>query len=1103
MYAELQITSNFSFLRGASHPEDLMIRAHSLGIKAAAVTDRNTLAGIVRAHQCAKDFNFNFKFIPAVRLDLMRETTTSPEPDAAPDGISLLAYPTDRAAYARLTELLTTGNRRADKACCHLWLDDVCAFSTGMIFALLPETVPVAEPKHDLATFIPHLKERLAAPLYLTANHSYRGQDNERIAWLDHIATHTGVKLLATGNVHYDTPERRIMADVLTCVREHQRIDSAGYLTDANAERFLKPPHEMARLFEGYEHALNHTLEIAEACTFSLNELMYNYPREQTPEGITPQQHLENLSRAGLLKRYETSPKDTQARARETLERELAIVATKDYAPYFLTVHDIVAYARSQKILCQGRGSAANSIICYALRITDVDPIAMDLLFERFVSDARSEPPDIDVDFEHERREEVIQHIYKKYGRHRAGLAATTITYRMRSAVRDVGKVMGISEDTIAALAGTVWGSYGKEIPDDRVIEAGFDPNDTRLRQTLNIAHELMGFPRHLSQHVGGFVLTESPLHEIVPIQNAAMEDRTVIEWNKDDLDALNILKVDVLSLGMLTCIRKSFEMLNTHYGVALTLHDLPQDDRATYEMTHKADTIGVFQIESRAQMSMLPRLKPNKFYDLVVQVAIVRPGPIQGNMVHPYLRRRQGLEPVEFPSPAPEHGDPNELRDILAKTYGIPLFQEQAMKIAIIGAKFTPLEADQFRRAMASFRNVGTIHKFEQKFITGMLSRGYTPEFTERCFNQIKGFADYGFPESHAAAFALLAYASAWLKCHYPAVFACTLLNSQPMGFYAPAQIVRDAREHGVEVRPADINLSNWDCTLEPAPDSKWKFALRLGLRQIKGVHKEAALTIEGCRLRPFTDVEDLHSRTRLPVAQIEKLAEADAFRSCSLDRRAALWQVRALNDTPNLPLFTHADASDRGVEQKAHLPEMSLSEHVVNDYQTLRLSLKAHPLSFLRTLFDEEGAIHCADLAKQKDGALVSAAGLVLVRQRPGSAKGVLFMTIEDESGVANIVVWAKVFEKARAAVMGSRLLLVRGRVQNQSGVIHLVAVELEDRSVELLRLSEDKMKLPTMGADEALRPTAGDQRLPSYRYPGHPRNVKGLVPKSRDFH
>ncbi len=1101
MYAELQITSNFSFLRGASHPDELMVRASSLGLKAAAVTDRNTLAGIVRAHQAGKDHDL--KFIPAARLDLMSETTRESDADAVPDGISLLAYPTDRAAYARLTELLTTGNRRADKGCCHMWLDDVSTFSKGMIFALLPETVTTGGPDDTLASFIPHLRERLSAPLYLAASHRYQGQDRERIAWLDHIAHHTGVKLLATNDVHYDTPKRRIMADVLACVREHKRIDDAGYLTGANAERFLKPPREMARLFEGYEHALRHTLEIAEACTFSLDELRYNYPHEQTPERISPQQHLENLSRAGLQKRYATASADVSKRAHETLERELSIVGSKNYAPYFLTVHDIVTYARSQDILCQGRGSAANSIICYALRITDVDPIAMDLLFERFVSDARSEPPDIDVDFEHERREKVIQHIYEKYGRHRAGLAATTITYRMRSAVRDVGKVMGVSEDTITALAGTVWGSYGKEIPDERVVEAGFDPDDTRLRQTLEIAHELIGFPRHLSQHVGGFVLTESPLHELVPIQNAAMEDRTVIEWNKDDLDALNILKVDVLSLGMLTCIRKSFDMLRTHYGVALTLHDIPQDDRATYEMTHKADTIGVFQIESRAQMSMLPRLKPDKFYDLVVQVAIVRPGPIQGNMVHPYLRRRQKLDPVDYPSPAPEHGDPNELRDVLAKTFGIPLFQEQAMKIAIIGAKFTPLEADQFRRAMASFRNVGTIHEFREKFTSGMISRGYTQEFTERCFNQIKGFADYGFPESHAAAFALLAYASAWLKCHYPAVFACTLLNSQPMGFYAPAQIVRDAREHGVEVLPADINLSNWDCTLEPAPDNKWQFALRLGMRQIKGVHKESALIVEENRLRPFTDVEDLHSRTRLPVAQIEKLAEADAFRSCTLDRRAALWQVRALNDTPNLPLFNHADTSDRGTEEKANLPVMPLSEHVVNDYQTLRLSLKAHPLSFLRPLFDGEGAIHCADLTKLKDGANVTAAGLVLVRQRPGSAKGVLFMTIEDESGVANIVVWAKVFEKARSAVMGSRLLLVRGKVQNQSGVIHLVANELEDRSVELLRLSEDKMKLPVMGSDEAQRPTAGDQRLPGYRYPGHPRNVKGLVPKSRDFH
>ncbi|WP_417450041.1 error-prone DNA polymerase [Kordiimonas sp.] len=1093
MYAELQVTSNFSFLRGASHADELVIMAKALGLKAMAIADRNTLAGVVRGHVAAKEHGL--KFIPAVRLDLMAEGQHEVDGDAAPDGISLLAYPADRPAYARLTTLLTTGNRRAAKGHCHLWLEDVATYAEGIHFALLPETVA-----GDLAAFIPTLQDMLGKAVYLVATHRYQGQDRQRIAWLDHIAHHTGAKLLATGDVLYHAPARRVMADVLACVREHKTIDTAGYLTAQNAERFLKPPQEMARLFDGFGHAVRNSLTLADSCTFSLDELRYNYPREQTPKGLDPQAHLANLARAGMQQRF---PNGVPEREAKTLERELGIVAQKNYAPYFLTVHDIVHYARANEILCQGRGSAANSIICYALHITDVDPLEVDLLFERFVSDAREEPPDIDVDFEHERREEVIQYIYARYGRHRAGLAATTITYRMRSAVRDVGKVMGLSEDTITAMAGTVWGSYGRDIKDDRVAEAGFNPEDRRLRQTLEIAHELVGFPRHLSQHVGGFVLTESPLHEIVPIQNAAMADRTVIEWNKDDLDALEILKVDVLSLGMLTCIRKAFQLLHTHHGVSLSLHDIPKDDRATYEMTHKADTIGVFQIESRAQMSMLPRLKPNVFYDLVVQVAIVRPGPIQGNMVHPYLKRRQGKEPVTFPSPAREHGDPDELKAVLSKTYGVPLFQEQAMKIAIVAAGFTPVEADKLRRSMASFRNQGTIHKFEKKFIGGMTGRGYEHDYAVRCFEQIKGFADYGFPESHAAAFAMLAYASSWLKCHYPHVFACALLNSQPMGFYAPAQIVRDAREHGVDVRAVDINHSDWDNTLERAPDNRWGFALRLGMRQVKGVQEACAKAIENARLRPFLDVEDLHARTRLPTTQLEKLAEADAFRSCALDRRAALWQVRALADTPNLPLFTHADTGDQGPDARVALPHMPLAEHVVNDYQTLRLSLKAHPLSFLRPLLKDEGAVRAQDLTRMKDGDKLTITGLVLVRQRPGSAKGVIFMTLEDETGVANIIVWKKVFEAARAAVMGSRLALIHGKLQREDGVTHIVADEVIDRSAELLRLSDDQLQLPTPAADEVLCPTAGDTRLPAYRPAMHPRNVKGLVPKSRDFH
>ncbi len=1064
MYAELQITSNYSFLTGASHPDELVIQAKALGLKAVAITDHNTLCGIVRGHIAAKAHGIDF--IPACRLNLRC-------------GTNLLAYPTDRAAYGRLTELLTIGNRRVEKGSCDLSLEDVVAFAKGHIFTLLPESVGGA-----LSRALPPLKEMLDAPLYLAATHRYRGNDRQRLGALANVAAQARVPLVATGDVLYHAPERRQLADTVTCIRTHQRIEEAGYLLEANAERFLKPGQEMARLFGNHPEAIRNTLRIAESCRFSLDELRYNYPTEPVPDGLTPQEHLEQLSRRMIRERFPAGVPDHVAK---TLERELDIVGRKSYAPYFLTVYDIVTYARGLNILCQGRGSAANSVICFALGITDVDPTEIDLLFDRFISDERDEPPDIDVDFEHERREEVIQYIYRRYGRHRAGLAATLITYRPRSAIREVGKVMGLSEDSISALSSTVWGSYGHDIPDEQVREAGFDPTDKRLRQTLVLAHEIMGFPRHLSQHVGGFVLTEAPLHEIVPIQNAAMDDRTVIEWNKDDLDALDILKVDVLSLGMLTCIRKAFDMIRFHHGLPFTLATLPKEDRATYDMLEKADTIGVFQVESRAQMSMLPRLKPRVFYDLVVQVAIVRPGPIQGDMVHPYLRRRQGKEEHELPWRDPAFGTADELSDVLKATYGVPLFQEQAMKIAIVAAGFTPAEADQLRRSMASFRNHGTIHKFEEKFIKGMTSRGYRPDYAERCFNQIKGFADYGFPESHAAAFAMLAYASAWLKCHYPHAFAAALLNSQPMGFYAPAQIVRDAREHGVKILPADINRSGWDNHLEPAPDSEWQWAIRLGLRQIKGIARTTADMLAEGRIRPYVDVADLHARTGLPVSQLEKLAEADAFRTCGLDRRQALWQVRGLNDTPDLPLFQHAGSREQVETDTVALPQMPLAEHVVNDYQTMRLSLKAHPLYFLRCRLQAQGITRCADLAKCGDGAKVRVAGLVLVRQRPGKGN-VVFITLEDETGVANIIVWKRLFKLQRAVLMSSRLLVIDGQLQHEDGVTHLIANHLTDASADLLLLSDE---------------TATAENLPAYRGATHPRNVKNLVPKSRDFH
>ncbi len=802
-YAELDVTTNFTFLRGGSHPEELVATAKALGLDAIAITDANTLAGIVRGHLAAKEVGI--KFIVGARLDLL-------------DAPSLLVFPRDRAAYGRLCRLLTLGQRRAEKGQCTLYFDDVAAHAEDLIFIVLPpDDFPSPKTAADFASQLFRIKDPLArrARLYLAARHAYRGDDRARIAALADLAARLGIPLIATGGVLYHSAHRRPLQDVLTCIREKCTINDAGLRLEANAERHIKQAEEMARLFKGHEVALRHSIEIAQSCTFSLDDLQYEYPDEPVPHGKTPQSHLEELTWAGAAWRY---PDGIPEKVRDTLRKELVLIAELNYAPYFLTVHDIVHYARRAGILCQGRGSAANSAVCYCLAITNVDPTEIDLLFERFVSPERKEPPDIDVDFEHERREEVIQYIYARYGRDRAGLAATVICYRGRLAVREVGKALGLSEDTVAALATTIWGLSNSGLPDEYVRQAGLDPKDKLLARVLELTQELIGFPRHLSQHVGGFVLTRGPLSEVVPIGNAAMEDRTVIEWDKDDLDALGLLKVDVLGLGMLTCIRKAFALLQAHYGEAISLGTVPRDDPAVYDMLCRADSIGVFQVESRAQMNMLPRLKPRCFYDLVIEVAIVRPGPIQGDMVHPYLRRRCGDEPVEFPSPHPEHGPADELRQVLGKTMGVPLFQEQAMRLAMVAARFTGPEANELRRAMATFRRRGTIDRLHEKMVGRMTARGYPAEFAERCFNQIKGFGEYGFPESHAASFAHLVYVSAWIKCHYPAAFAAALLNSQPMGFYAPAQIVRCAREHGVEAREADVNLSLWDCTLEPA---------------------------------------------------------------------------------------------------------------------------------------------------------------------------------------------------------------------------------------------------------------------------------------------
>jgi error-prone DNA polymerase len=1065
-YVELGVSSPFSFLRGASDAIELVKTALPLGYDAIGITDRNTLAGVVRMHSACT--GVGMKPLIGCRLDLT-------------DAPSLLAYPIDREAYGRLSRLLSLGKRRAEKGECELSLTEVAAHQEGIAF--------IAWPLDNLDDFegeLPRLCDALTSLRHVAASWLYRGDDSARIERLDRLAHAHGCTILATNDVHYHVPDRRPLQDVVTCIREKVTIATAGYLLNPNAERHLKRPDEMVRLFARWPDAIAATREFADSLHFNLEELKYEYPRETVPESRTPQQHLEHLTWEGAKKFW---PDGIPDKVLKQLNYELPLIERLDFARYFLTVHDIVDFARKLEppILCQGRGSAANSAVCYCLGITAVDPSTSDLLFERFISEERKEPPDIDVDFEHERREEVIQHIYDKYGRDRAGIAATIIHYRPRSAIREVGKVMGLSEDVTAALASTVWGSMDPELEDARANDAGLDLSDPHLKRTMKLAEQLIGMPRHLSQHVGGFILTERPLTETVPIGNGAMEDRTFIEWDKDDIEELGILKIDVLALGMLTCIRKCFDLIAKHHGENWELASVPREVPEVYDMLCRGDSLGVFQVESRAQMNMLPRLKPREFYDLVIEVAIVRPGPIQGDMVHPYLKRRSGKEPVTFPCPDPEHGEPDELERILGRTLGVPIFQEQAMKIALDAAKFSSEEANQLRKAMATFRSRGNIEELQDKMVGRMVERGYDLAFAQRCFDQIKGFGEYGFPESHAASFAHLVYVSSWLRWRYPAAFACALLNSQPMGFYAPAQIVRDAKEHGVEVLEVDVNHSDWDCTLEDG-------ALRLGLRQIEGMQREA-----GDRLvsrRPYCSVEQLRSRGNVPVHAIQRLAAADAFRSVGLDRRAALWDSRALRQAPDLPLFAYAEARDEGTEeQPAQLPAMPLTEHVVNDYQTIRLSLKAHPMCFLREHYGRLKFITAAQLKTIRDGKL-SIAGLVLIRQRPGSAKGVVFITLEDETGVANLVIWPDVFEKQRKIVMGARLIAVHGIIQrdDESDVIHVVAKRLEDHSHMLRHLSDEAMPSTLNQGDGA-----GSWRAPASR---HPRDVE-IIPKSRDFH
>jgi error-prone DNA polymerase len=1046
-YTELQVTTNFSFLRGASHPEELVEEAAMLDYNEIGITDRNTFAGLVRAHAAAK--KKGIRIIPGCRLDLT-------------DGPSLLAYPLNLPAYSRLSNLLTTGNRRTEKGKCELYKSDVYDCAKDMIMIAVPPSV-----LNNVFTFDESFKQVLyeyrhhfTENFYLGASHNYLGDHAKFLHALSHISSEINIPLVATNDVHYHHPDRRQLQDVLTCIREKSTVYNAGYLLYQNAERYIKPANEMSRLFRQYPSAIAMTKYIADICRFSLDELKYEYPEEITSEGRTPLQEIEHLAWKGAHEHFgETLP----AKIIDAINHELAFIKEMNYAPYFLTVYDIVRFARSKNILCQGRGSAANSTICFCLGITSVNPTKFDLLFERFISAARNEPPDIDVDFEHERREEVIQYIYEKYGRERAAIVATVTQQHQKGAIRDVGKAMGLSVDTINNLSASIWEFTDEWFEGKRIEEQGLNPEDKHLHKVLDLTRQYMGFPRQLGQHTGGFVITRGKLSDLCPILNARMEDRTCIEWNKDDIDALGFLKIDVLALGMLTCIRKAFDKAKQHYNLDLTLANIPQDDKGVYEMISHADTIGVFQIESRAQQSMLPRLKPQSFYDLVIEVAIVRPGPIQGDMVHPYLRRRNGEEKIEYPS--------KELEEILSRTLGVPLFQEQAMKIAIVAAGFTPAEADELRRSMATFKLKGLVTKFEEKLIKGMIDRGYKLEYAERVFRQLEGFGSYGFPESHAASFASLVYVSSWIKCYYPDVFACALLNSMPMGFYQPAQIVIDAQKHGVEVRQVDINYSDWDHTLEE--NSGKYFALRLGFRQIKGIRQEDMDILVAKRNQHYKNIDELRS-CGVCEAALEKLADADAFRSIGLDRRQACWEVSAKDR--QIALYEGQSAAPEN-EKNIALPNMHVSEHVVHDYATTSLSLKAHPVSFVREKLTLLKILSVKELSEKKDGDYVKVSGLVLVRQRPGTAGGICFMTIEDETGFANVVIFEKLFDLFRKEILHSKLIMIEGRLQIEGEVVHVIAQRAHDFSKLLRTLTnanKDDLPLLTLSrADERSLP------------------------------
>jgi error-prone DNA polymerase len=1061
MFAELGALSNFSFLEGASHPRELVVEAARLGLAAIGIADRNSFAGLVRGLAAAEETGI--RFVPGARVCLLGDR-------------EYLAWPTDRAAYGRLSRLLSAGRMEAPKGECRIVRDDLIAHAEGLVLALVPPEAPDADFAARLAQDAAVLRRRLALPLFCAVDHRFRGDDQARLDRLSAMAGAARAGLIAAGGVRYHVPARRQLADVLTAIRLGTTVDALGFAAEANAEAHLKPPAEMARLFARHPEALAASLRVVEACRFSLRDLAYEYPEEILDPGLSPQATLETRVAEACRLRW---PGGVPEKVAAQIRHELALIAELRYAPYFLTVHEIVRFAEARGILCQGRGSAANSAVCYALGITSVAPDKHELLFERFISAARGEPPDIDVDFEHERREEVIQHIYDRYGRDRAALCATLIRFRERSALREVGKAMGLSEDVTGRLAKAVWGA-GTDSLAEVAAQQGLRPEeDPRLAAAMELAEEILDFPRHLATHVGGFVITRGRLTELAIVTKAAMEGRHTIEWDKDDIEVLRILKVDVLGLGMLSCIRRAFETIAAAGGPRLSLAAIPPDDPVTYEMLSRADSLGVFQVESRAQMNMLPRMRPRVFYDLVIQVAIVRPGPIQGDMVHPYLRRRNGEEPATYPK--------EELRGVLGKTLGVPLFQEQAMQIAIVAAGFTPTRADQLRRAMATFRHVGTIWQFQQEFVGGMTRRGYDADFAERCFRQIEGFGTYGFPESHACAFAQLVYVSAWLKCHHPAAFACALLNSQPMGFYAPAQIVRDAREHGVEVRPVDVAASGWDHALEGG-------ALRLGLRLVAGLAEGAGRAIVAAReAGPFADVAALVRRAGIDRGAVAALARADALAGLGLSRREALWAAAGAERAApeELPLFAAA-------EQAPLLPAATTGEEVVQDYAHAGLSLRCHPLALLRPKLRALRAADTRDLAAARPGRRMTLAGLVLVRQRPGSAKGVVFFTVEDEWGVANLVLFPDVAARCRAAVVSARLVLAEGTAERHEAavpIIHLIVKRLVDRSdllegLHLLDAAEDPWRRALARADEVERPDLrGDRRV--------------KLPASRDFH